>query len=217
MSLDNINLYRITHIDNLPHILTHGITGKNSVNANPNFISIGDASLIATRAGKSVHVTDGNSFGIFPTIILGDYIPFYFGVRMPMLYVIQNGGNFVNNATPPQNIIYLVCSLQFIINLGITYYFCDGHATDSFTTFYSSAKIIDLQQIIDWDAVKEPYWGGDGNLNIKRKKQAEFLVLEDIVPSCLVGYVCYNEQAKSRLLVYGIREDKIKIMPNCYY
>jgi hypothetical protein len=50
----------ITHIGNLPYILVHGITGKRSVNANPVFISIGDSSLISTRAQKTVFVTDGS-------------------------------------------------------------------------------------------------------------------------------------------------------------
>jgi hypothetical protein len=35
---------------------------------------------------------------------------------MPMLYVIQNGGNFVPSATPAEKIVYLVCSLNKIIS-----------------------------------------------------------------------------------------------------
>ncbi len=37
-----IYIYRMTHIDNIPHILKYGITHKNSKNANPHYKAIGD-------------------------------------------------------------------------------------------------------------------------------------------------------------------------------
>ena len=79
---------------------------------------------------------------------LGDFIPFYFGIRMPMLYVIQNGGNFVEKATQPKDIVYLACSLLDTINSKTTYYFSDGHATDNLTSFYDSRNIENLLEII---------------------------------------------------------------------
>jgi len=102
MDLAEIKIYRMTHIDNIPHLLQNGITHRNSPNHNPNYITIGDTSLINKRDTKPVSVDNGNFLDFdAPTINLCDYIPFYFGVKMPMLYVIQNGGNFVINATPP--------------------------------------------------------------------------------------------------------------------
>jgi hypothetical protein len=50
MELENIYIYRMTHIDNIPNILLIGITHKNSPNSNPNFVPIGDVSLIDTRS-----------------------------------------------------------------------------------------------------------------------------------------------------------------------
>lgn len=175
MDLAEIKVYRRIHIDNIPHVLQNGITHKNSQNKNPNFITIGDISLIDTRSSKQVSVDNGNflNFNV-PLITLGNFIPFYFGIKMPMLYVMQNGGNFVERATPAKDIVYLVCSLNHIIKLNRDCYFSDGHATDNLTTFYDRSKINDLPTIIDWSAVKAPYWGGQENLNIKRKKQAEF-------------------------------------------
>ncbi len=113
-----------------------------------------------------------------------------------MLYVVQNGGNFVEHATKPEDIVYLVCSLSSIVESDYTYYFSDGHATDNFTTFYDKTQLDGLPDIIDWEAIKTQYWGGNENLNLKRKKQAEFLVSEDINSSFLIGYVCYNQTAE---------------------
>ena len=207
----------MTHIENILHILEYGVTHKNSLNANSNYVTIGDTSLIGTRVTKQVNINNGNQFQSYGKIILGDFIPFYFGVRMPMLYVMQYGGNFVERATPPENIVYVVCKLSNIISTTSTYYFSNGHATDVFTLFYDKTKISELPTIINWNAIKMRYWGGEENLEAKRLKQAEFLVAGDISANLLTGFVCYNEIAKQRLIDMGIDPDKIKIYPQAYF
>ena len=210
MTLDNIYLYRMTHIGNIPHVLSNGIVHKSSPLANPNYIAIGDVSLIDYRSNKSVNI-DGHN------IILGDYIPFYFGVRMPMLYVIQHGGNFVEQARPPQEIVYVVISLRNVIRCGYSFYFSNGHATDSLTDFYSAKNIDQLPVLIDWTAVTEKYWSRVDDNDLKRRKQAEFLIKEDVAPHNIVGYVCYNTDAKQQLINMGVNPEIIKIAPQAYY
>jgi hypothetical protein len=217
MNMEQVNIYRIIHIENIPHILINGVTHKDSQNSDSNFVEIGDISLINNRSTRQVSVDNGDTFNTIEFITLGHFTPFYFGVRMPMLYVIQQGGNFVQKANKPENIIYLVCSVQAIANSELNFYFSDGHATDSLTSFYNREKISELSQIIDWDAVKTSYWGGHENLNIKRKKQAEFLVSGDIPPEFIVGYGCYNESSRKKLVDFGIDETLIKVIPNAYF
>lgn len=208
----------MTHIENIPHILQYGITHKDSIHANPNYVTIGDRSLIETRSGKSVNIDNGGNVGCrVYKISLGDYIPFYFGVRMPMLYVMQHGGNFVEKATPPQDIIYVICRIGDILKSGNPYCFSNAHATDSYTSFYDSTMIEELPQIINWNAVKAAYWGGTENLEIKREKQAEFLIKGDIPPQYLYAYGCYNDTTKKRLIAMGIKSDSIKINNNAFY
>lgn len=102
-------LYRITHIENIPHMLQYGITHASSPNANLAFVTIGDKSLIKTRS----------QFVLNNSKPLGRYIPFYFGPRIPMLFVIQKGHNLVNS-TPAEDIVYFVSTVQQIMinNLG---------------------------------------------------------------------------------------------------
>jgi hypothetical protein len=217
MNIDDIKLYRMTHIFNIPHILQYGIVHRNSANASSNYVAIGDVTLINTRNSKHIIINNGNISNMVGKVILGDFIPFYFGVRMPMLYVVQHGGNFVAQATLPENIIYLTCLLSDIIQSGYLYYFSDGHATDSLTSFYDNTQIANLPNIIDWVAIESQYWGGEDNLDLKRKKQAEFLIGNDISPTCLFGFFCYNAAAKERLLEMGVQDYQIKIAPNAYY
>lgn len=85
------------------------------------------------------------------------------------------------------------------------------------TSFYDKTKINELVDIIDWSAVKSYYWGGNENLNVKRKKQAELLVAQDLAPELITGIVCYNQAAKTKLIVNGADESIVKVYPKAYY
>lgn len=207
----------MTHIRNIPYIIQHGITHKNSLNNNQDFIPIGDVTLINNRISKEITVDNGVTGIAQYTIVLGDYIPFYFGVRMPMLYVVQNGGNFVEKSTPPADIIYLACPVKKIIDSDFIYIFSDGHATDRMTTFFDKNMIINLPTIINWEAIKRQYWSGGENLNIKREKQAEFLVKTEIPPDFISDYGCFNISAKEKLIGMGVDANIIKVIPGAYY
>ncbi len=206
-------MYRMTHIDNVPHILRCGIVHKDSVNKNPDFVPIGDTSLISCRENRVVRIHSSNK-----TITLGDYIPFYFGVRMPMLYVIQKGGNQVPQQQRPENIVYIAVSLNKIVSQQNTFFFSDGHPTNDLTTFYDSQSIELLQEKIDWEAINAKYWSGEElDTDLRRRKQAEFLVKEDVPADFIMGFGCYNPKAKDKLISFGVKEEIIKIIPQAYY
>lgn len=218
MEFHEINIYRMTHIENIPHILNYGITHKDSPNRNPNYKDIGDLQIIKTRTEKKRFVNDGNFFDASTEIILGDYIPFYFGVRMPMLFVSMHGGNFVENATRNENIVYLVCNVKKLDDSGLfTFFFTDGSAVNNWTTFYRQGKLQDIPTILDYDAIKSIHWDGQENLIKKWKKQAEFLIKEDIPVDLIIGFVCYNENVKTKLIEMGVAPDIIRVFPKAYY
>lgn len=208
----------MTHIENIPHILKHGITHKNSKNSNPNYKKIGDRQIIETREKLKRYADNGVFEDVSAQITLADFIPFYFGVRMPMLYVTMHGGNFVENATRQENIVYLVCNVKQLNDAGLfTCYFSDGSAVHNWSKFYRSDKILDLPELINWDAVKAKDWGGAENSDLKWKKQAEFLIKEDIPLEFVFAFVCYNENAKQKLIEKGVEPTKIKVHPNSYF
>lgn len=204
--LSKTYLFRMTHIENIPHILKHGITHPSSHNANPEFVPIGDRTLIATR----------NDFLLNNGRRLGDYIPFYFGVRTPMLYVVQNGFNTVT-PTPAENIVYCISSVQKIVELQLDFVFTNGHAVDSFTTQYTPADIINIDNIIDQKAVMAKYWRDENDLDLKRRKEAEFLVLGDIPIEGLLGFLVYNQNALNRMIQFGLDTEKVHIKSAFYF
>lgn len=196
----------MTHIENISHILQNGITHSSSVNANPNFIPIGDNNLIATR----------NDFLLDNGRRLGDYIPFYFGKRTPMLYVVQNGFNMVA-PTPAENIVYCVSSVQKIIDLKLDFVFTDGHAVDGFSAQYAAADIQNINTILDKKAINAKYWKDETDLDMKRRKEAEFLVFGDIAIDAVLGFIVSNENAKNRLVAFGADAGIVLIKSDYYF
>lgn len=196
----------MTHIQNIPHILEYGITHSSSPNANPDYVTIGDGSLIAVR----------NEFPLTNGRTLGDYIPFYFGVRMPMLYVMQKGFNMVA-ATPAVEIVYCVTSVNKVIDLQLDFVFTDGHARNRLSTQYSPADLVNIDSIVDWRAIEATYWRDEADLDLKRRKEAEFLVLGDIVVDGILGFIVFNEDAKKRIVDYGASDSKVLIKSKYYF
>ena len=196
----------MTHIDNISHIIRNGITHSSSKKANPKFVPIGDSTLISKR----------NDFILQNGKKLGEYIPFYFGVRTPMLYVLQNGFNMVSPVLA-ENIVYCVCSVQNIIDLNLDFIFTDGHAVDRFSNQYSINDIGNIDQLIDRSAIKAKYWKEERDLDLKRRKEAEFLVLGDIPPEFILGYITYNENAKQKILTVGGKDSIIHIKQEYYF
>lgn len=206
MDLSSVYLYRMTHIGNVPHVLQFGITHASSPNANPAFQSIGDSSLIAAR---NAHVLSNGK-------LLGEYIPFYFGVRMPMLYVIQKGFNSVTKIQP-ESIIYCVCSVQAILDHGLEFVFTNGHAEAAFSSEYKPEDVQKIGEILDFNAIKARYWNDENDLDKKRRKEAEFLVATDIPPTAIRAYVVYNEAAKNVLVSHGIPIESIYVHAQSYF
>lgn len=180
-------IYRITHHQNLEHILRDGLLStKHSASQNQDFFSIGDKTLIQVRDEIIVPVPPGG--------VLSDYVPFYFGLRSPMLYQIHKGFEGVQKIDQ-REIIYLVSSLNRLQELGKPFVFTDGHARHQLTRFFNDPKNLDQ---LDWPVIGANYWANDENdPDRKRKKQAECLVWGDLSVSCIQYILVYDEAMKT--------------------
>ncbi len=111
-----------------------------------------------------------------------------------MLYVIWSGYNCVSQ-TRQENVVYIVSSVNKMLDLGIDFLFTDGHAIEGYTTFYEKTEVNNIETILDFDAIHAKYWKDEKDLDKKRKKSAEFLVATDLPYESILGYVVYNEHA----------------------
>lgn len=205
-----IYLYRIIHIDNLKYILQTGvITSPTSDFADPNYIGIGDASLKLERKIREIPV---EPFGTF-----SDYVAFYFGSRSPMLYEIYHGYNGVTKRNQ-EEIIYLVSSYEKVEELGLPYIYFDGHGYHKFSQVYNSRAGLEM---VDWEAVKSKQWfDTEMDPDKKRRKQAEFLIFNDVPLPAIIGIGVYNKSAEEkthRLLSEENIDIKTVVIPNWFY
>ncbi|HAT1879868.1 TPA: DUF4433 domain-containing protein [Legionella pneumophila] len=208
-----IQLYRLTHINNLNLLMQRG--GLHSPNNTPNdgyiYRTIHDATVQANR--KVTPIPCGARGNVH------DYVPFYFGTHSPMLLQLKTGqvAGYTEGQDP---LIYLVTSLDLIISNGCRYVFSDGHGLATYTDWYDNLNDLDK---IDWDIVKQKFWADtaeDGDR--QRRKQAEFLVHSFCDWSLIKGIAVLNDQMKQNVEAimanYPNRnQPPVKILPRYYY
>lgn len=197
--------FRITHIDNIPHIDKYGLARADSPSRNPDYVPIGDTVVIGVRGNRDVKGYK-----------LNEYIPFYLGPRSPMLYVIQHGYNGVKRIEP-EKIVYCIIRLADISDSDKQCVFTDGHALSALTNFYTKERLKAIDSIINYDDVYSSRWDSDTDLDLKRRKEAELLIKDDLEPQYICGYVVYNEVTKQRLVDSGIPTDRIAVRPSYYF
>lgn len=196
--------FRITHIDNIPYINETGFVLAGSPLASPDYKSIGDHKVIEKRK-NGINGID-----------LTQHIPFYFGPRSVMLYVIQHGYNGVEKQKA-EDIVYCVIRISDLIANKINCIFSDGHALSAITKFYTQEELPQLNNIISYNDIYAHYWVGEEDIDLKRRKEAELLIKKELPREYIRGYIVYNKEAKEKLTRYGISENRIAINSNYYF
>lgn len=133
-----------------------------------------------------------------------------------MLYVIQKGFNGVAS-TKPTSIIYCVTSVRKILDSNLNFIFTDGHANNNLTSEYSKSQVYNIKDILDHEAINCKDWKDENDLDKKRRKEAEFLLEADLPLNNILGYICYDKEAKDRLISYGTDVNKIVVRPQYYF
>lgn len=199
-----IYLYRMVHKANIPHIIEQGLTHRDSPRANPAYIPIGDSSLIDVRNDRKF--LPNNRY-------LSEFIAFYFAPRMPMLYVIQHGYNSVPQKQPSE-IVYIITTIERILQAKLNFLFTDGHAVSEISRILTPDKISELEQYLDFQAIKSLHWNLDPDF--KRRKQAEFLVDGDISFETIAGFGVYDQETALELEALPVNKP-IVVKPDWYF
>jgi len=155
-------LYYITHIDNLPSILKHGIQSHNAIEKSGiDFKAVYDPEIMVRRKSKST--PNGRT--------LWDFANVYFQPRNPMLYRVIN-------EIKRDEIAVLGLQPSVLRIPGI--YITDGNAANDPTSFYTPN--VGLKIILRmWDTIDNEWWNSaDGS---KRKIMAECLIPQSIPPT----------------------------------
>ena len=208
LSPEKAFIFRITHIDNTPWLLTNGVPCRSSGLLDPNFVEIGCADLIDKRQFRKVPIPPGGT--------LSDYVPFYFTPLSPMLLNIKTGRNGVKQRHMSE-IVVLVSSLRHCAESGARFVFTNRHALTKLADYYSDLDKLDE---IDWPILRARDFKRDSDVGKVERYMAEALIHRQVPVSTLLGIGCYDTQAENR--VHGFLTEsgvslKTAIKPAWYF
>jgi len=182
-------IFRIVHISNVPWILDHGgLHCHNSDDRDPNYVNIGNPSLIDKRTRRYVPVP--------PYGPLSDYVPFYFTPFSIMMFNIKTGYGGITRRDNTDIVIF-VSSVHRLEELGVPFLFTNQHAYAVDTEFYS-----DLHHLgeIDWPLLQRRDFKTDDNDPGKQLRyQAEALIHRYVPIDAMLGIACVNDVIKKDL------------------
>ncbi|WP_280566815.1 DUF4433 domain-containing protein [Chromohalobacter sp. 296-RDG] len=202
-------IFRITHRDNLPWLLAHGLYCRSAEEQDSNFATIGKQELIDKRMTREVPMP--------PSGVLSNYIPFYFTPASMMLYNIVTG-----HGVPRQDredIVVLVSSLPHLKQLGISFLFTDRHAYLANAEF--SDRLEDLADFVPWDLLQAKDFKRDlENPDKTDRYQAEALVHHHLPASALLGIGAYTDEVRvdieTQAMAHGLQL-KAVTRPNWFF
>lgn len=180
--------YRLTHRDNLPHILQHGLCTKHHPNANPDFRAIGNPDIIGTRDKAPVRI-EGKDYGT-----IGEYIPFYFTPRSPMLFNIVTGHRQPFVPKLPRDELIIFRSTAGMLSSAGQFFFTNGQANHRHTKH--TIRLESLSRI-DWRVIDAGDFSskGDGSEERRRLYEAEFLIYQHLSLKHIESVVVFNKDA----------------------
>ncbi len=168
---------------------------------------IGHEHIKARRMNRNVPLAPGGT--------LGDYVPFYFAPRSPMLFAIHGG--YVEGYKGGQNsVIHLRSTVEAVDETELQWVFTEGHAEIAYTDFFSDLE--DLTKI-DWEVLKARYWHDtDNDPDRKRRRQAEFLV-HQFFPLGLVSYMGVHDLAVAKAVseIVDRHDIEVQVEAGWYY
>ena len=200
-------IYHITSIDNLPGIIKAGGLLCDRDAEKIKFVSIGHKNIKERRLQKAVPKGPGG--------VLGDYVPFYFAPRSPMLYVINRGGvdGYAGGQVP---IVHLCSSTEVVEAAGLNWVFTEGHAVMDYTDFFDDFDDLDK---IDWPLMNSRYWNDtDADPDRCRRRQAEFLVHNFFPWELVLGIgVCNTATAQKANEIVNGKKPPVEVRQGWYY
>jgi ssDNA thymidine ADP-ribosyltransferase, DarT len=206
----NPKIYHIVHVDKLASIAADGCLWSD--------VDLDEKTVPGTIIGMS-HIKEARrlrTLPSFPALHVGECVPFYFGPRSVMLFMMHAKSAELQYKGGQEPIVHLVADLAATVAW--------ANANDqrwAFTLSNAASKYFEdrtnLAQIedINWDAVSAKYWS-----SCREAKQAEFLI-ERQFPWHLVEEIAVINQVTHNLAVNAIADAAyrpgVHIRPAWYY
>lgn len=206
MPLDpaQVAIVHITPVSNLPGILHHGgLYSDATLSQHPHEV-IGYSHIKQRRLTEYRVPCCGNRF-------VGEFVPFYYCPRSPMLYTINRGST---GKAPgcQREIVHLVSTVSAAIGLGRAWAISDGNAGAAHTLFSNNIAQLDA---LDWSAIRARQWATKTH-----QKSAEFLVADFFPWAAIQRIGCYDAQVCEQvrgIIANQAHRPEVSSQPGWYY
>ena len=74
-----------------------------------------------------------------------------------------------------------------------------------------------IESYVKYSDVYARRWDDEEDLDLKRRKEAELLLKNDLPVQYIKGFVVYNEEARQRLFSMGVDEKMVAVRPTFYF
>ena len=208
-------IYHFTHVDNLAAIRVAGLLRCDAVaREGMTKTEVGARDIKEWRRQRTIPIEPGGH--------VGDYVPFYFATRSPMMYRIACDrrdnipGRYTGGDKP---LVYLVTTVGAVVAAGSTWVATDGNAATATTEFTSDLD--DMARMIDWPLMTAERWNNTPeDLDRQRRRQAELLVYGELPLPVIRWVAVHSDQHASqvdKLLTDHALGQRIIVRPTWYY
>ena len=172
---EKILLYHFTDIRNLPSIVEQGLRCDSSLKGG--YVNSGNLEIKERRMKKAVPKANKT---------VGDYVPFYFAPRSPMLYE-----RHVKQFVRQREIVYLVADARHLMQTYPGWCCSDRNAASFNAAFFFTEQ--EMLQHVQWDIMNAHMWNNtDDEPDRKSLRMAEFLVPDHVSFCDLLGVAVFD-------------------------
>jgi hypothetical protein len=204
-----------THVDNLLSIAAAGgLACDGRARWSGMRTEVGDTSIKEARRRRPVLVAPGGT--------VGDYVPFYFAPRSPMMFRIACdcrdaiSGRYQGGDRP---LVYLAARVGAVVDSGLPWVVTDGNARAAITHF--SQDLIEVAQMIDWELMRQKMWSSTAEDPDRERRRAAELLVHGRAPLSLFHEVAaYSDHYADRATVaLGDQPlaQRVVVRPDWYY
>ena len=183
-----VNIYHITHIDNLKNIFESGGLVSDA--------QIHEKQVVTNPIGYA-HIKHRRLFEnrvlCFQQGYVGEFVPFYYCPRSPMLFTI-NKGNGTQPSGCQSSIVHLVSTASVAMQAA-NWAVCYGNAGAGYLTQNDYSNSPDALDGLAWNIIGSNQWSGDA----MHKKQSEFLVKDFFPLGGILQIGCYDQIAVNKV------------------
>ena len=201
---DQVLIYHITDVENLPGILAGGGLRSDAAMAPHNPAVIGYGHIKQRRMTEIQVDCCGGRF-------VGSFVPFYFCPRSPMLFTVNKGATGLVPGCQ-RTIVHLVSTVAAGIGQNRPWAISDGNAGARHASFFA-----DLAALagLDWDAIQATQWQGRTH-----QKSAEFLLADFFDWTGFHAVGCHNDETArlvQNMLAAAAHRPIVSVKPDWYY